>query len=93
MKNVMKILKKVKDPEIDIDVVSLGLIYNVKVEGKRAKILMTLTSPFCPLGGFLVEKIKKELEKNGYKAEIEVTFDPPWSPDRMSKEAREKLRL
>ncbi|MBL7160409.1 MAG: metal-sulfur cluster assembly factor [Candidatus Aenigmarchaeota archaeon] len=80
-KQVWEALKEVKDPELDIDVVTLGLIYEVKVEGEKAKIKMTFTSPFCPYGQALVEEVKQKAVAAGVKdAEVEIVFDPPWEP-------------
>ena len=76
-------LKEVIDPELGINVVELGLIYEVKVEDKTVKITMTLTTPFCPLAGHLVEQVKRKVEELGVKADVELTFDPPWTPDRI----------
>ena len=79
---VIEVLKKVNDPEIGIDVYTLELIYDVKVEDGKAKILMTLTTPMCPYGPMLIEEIRARVrELKGVKeVEVEVTFDPPWQP-------------
>lgn len=93
-KNLLKQLKNVLDPELGISLVDLGLIYDVKVD-KRGKVsvIMTLTTMGCPLFNIIEESIKSELKKNSKvkKVEIELTFDPPWDPSRMSKEAKIKL--
>ena len=80
--DVIEELKKVNDPEIGIDVYTLELIYDVKVENGKAKILMTLTTPMCPYGPMLIEEIKARVrELKGIKeVDVEVTFDPPWKP-------------
>ncbi len=92
-KDVLNVLKKVVDPEIGLDIVELGFIYDIKVKDDRIFVKMTLTSPFCPMASFLVEdvreKLKRELKPKDVR--VEVTFDPPWSPERMSKKARKKL--
>ncbi|MCH8067403.1 MAG: metal-sulfur cluster assembly factor [Nanoarchaeota archaeon] len=80
--DVMTILKGVNDPEIGIDIVTLELIYDVNVIEGKANIKMTFTTPMCPYGPMLVEEIKvKVKELNGIKdVNVQVVFDPPWSP-------------
>ena len=80
--DVIEELKKVNDPEIGIDVYTLELIYDVKLEGGKVKILMTLTTPMCPYGPMLIEEIKARVRdlKNVEEVDVEVTFDPPWQP-------------
>lgn len=86
-------LKTVKDPEMGLDIVSLGLIYGVEMEGESVKITMTLTSPLCPLGDTLVGDVRKVIEELGEVGEVEValTFDPPWDASKMSDEAKAEL--
>jgi metal-sulfur cluster biosynthetic enzyme len=92
-KDVLKILKSVVDPEININIVDLGLIYNVDVNGSDVKIKMTLTTPHCPLSKMIVDDAKMKIkELSGVKnTEVELVFDPPWSPERLSAEAKKKL--
>ena len=80
--DVMNVLKGVNDPEINIDIVTLELIYNVNVENDVANVKMTFTTPMCPYGPMLVEEIKAKVsELEGVKeVNVEVTFDPPWKP-------------
>jgi len=80
--DVMNVLKGVNDPEIGIDIVTLELIYDVSVEGEKAKVKMTFTTPMCPYGPMLVEEIKTKVsEIDGIKEiDVEITFDPPWKP-------------
>ncbi len=87
-------LKNVPDPELGISIVDLGLVYDVKVDKKgKVEVIMTLTTMGCPLFDLIVEPVKRELLKiKGVKSvNVELTFDPPWSPDKMSKEAKVKL--
>jgi len=63
---VIEKLKEVKDPELDIDVYTLGLIYDISIENDEVWVLMTLTTPFCPYGNEIVERVE------------DITFDPPW---------------
>ncbi|MBI5452639.1 metal-sulfur cluster assembly factor [Candidatus Gottesmanbacteria bacterium] len=93
-KTLIKQLKNVPDPELDISIVDLGLIYNVKSDKKgNVEVLMTLTTMGCPLFELIVEPVKQELRKiKGVKdVDVELTFDPPWTPEKMSKEAKVKL--
>lgn len=94
-KIVMK-LKTIFDPEIPVDIYELGLIYDVFIsEENNAKILMTLTSPNCPVAETLpveVEEKVKTLEEIN-DCEVEITFDPTWTQDMMSEEAKLELGM
>ena len=91
--DILKALKNVYDPELGLSVVDLGLIYDVSVEGDRVHILMTLTSPFCPLMAVIPKMVEDEVRRLGFReVEVELTFDPPWTPERMSDEAKRLLR-
>ncbi|RLI97901.1 MAG: aromatic ring hydroxylase [Candidatus Aenigmatarchaeota archaeon] len=92
-REVMKVLKECYDPEIPLSIVDLGLIYDVKVEKGRVKIRMTLTAPTCPMGSFIVENVRNKVKEiKGVKSvDIELVFEPAWSPERMSKKARRIL--
>ena len=91
---VVNVLKTIFDPEIPVDIYQLGLIYDVFVnEDRDVKILMTLTTPNCPVAETLPveveEKVKSLNEVND--GEVEITFDPPWTQDLMSEEAKLEL--
>lgn len=74
-------LKSVKDPELGIDLWTLGLIYDLKIEGAEIDVTMTLTSPFCPFGNEIVLSVEKALKKIGFdEARVDITFEPPWKP-------------
>jgi len=89
---VLNVLKSVRDPEIGASIVDLGLIYDVKVENDKVKVLMTLTSIGCPLASFIISEVESKLKQAGFKeVEVKLTFDPPWTPERMSKQLRKKL--
>lgn len=94
-KDVQKALKTVKDPELGIDLVSLGLIYDIEVEGGDVKAIMSLTSPMCPVAGEIVEQARQAiLTVEGVEtANVELTFDPPWTPERMPPLIRASLGL
>ena len=89
----MKELKECYDPEMGISLVDLGLIYDVKVDKDKVRIKMTLTNPGCPMHSMMTEGVKEKISKmKGVKSvNVEVVFDPPWTPDRMSKEAKKML--
>ena len=91
---VVKVLKTIYDPEIPVDIYELGLIYDVFLnEDNDVKILMTLTTPNCPVAESLPQEVKDKVASiQGVKsAEVEMTFDPPWSRDLMSEEAKLEL--
>ena len=93
---IVRVLKTIYDPEIPVDIYELGLIYDVFVnEGYKVKILMTLTSPNCPVAESLPQEVNEKVKSlNQVKdSEIEMTFDPPWSKDLMSEEAQLELGL
>jgi FeS assembly SUF system protein len=94
--NVVKKLKSIYDPEIPVDIYELGLIYDVMInEVNEVKILMTLTSPNCPVAESLPKEVEDKVKTiDGIKScEVEITFDPPWSKDLMSEEAKLELGM
>ena len=86
----MQALPQVEDPELGMDIVELGLMYDVEVDGPRVKILYSLTSMGCPAGPMIEDGIVDAAQAvPGVEAvEGELTFDPPWTPDRMSDDAK-----
>jgi len=95
-KTIKDKLKQVLDPELGVSIVDLGLVYEIKIEKKRVKIVMTLTTIGCPLFSLIENEIKNRLKEIGLKEEeieLELTFDPPWSIERMSNEARAMLGI
>lgn len=89
-------LEDVMDPELNISVVDLGLIYGVELKDSQVKIIMTLTSIGCPLFSIMENLIKSKVQKLGFKEkniEIELTFDPPWSMDRMTERGKAILGI
>ena len=89
-------LKTVFDPEIPVDIYELGLIYKVDVaDNKAVTVDMTLTAPNCPVAGEMPGNVKAALEKVEGIGEVKVnmTFDPPWTPERMSEEAKLELNM
>lgn len=93
---IVRVLKTIYDPEIPVDIYELGLIYDVFVnEDYEVKILMTLTTPNCPVAETLPLEVEEKVKSiNEIKdAEVEITFDPPWSQDLMSEEAKLELGM
>lgn len=91
---IVEVLKTIYDPEIPVDIYELGLIYDVFVnENNDIKILMTLTSPNCPVAETLPVEVEEKIKtiEDVNNAEVEITFDPPWSQDLMSEEAKLEL--
>ena len=92
---ILEKMKNVYDPEIPVNVVDLGLVYNIEIkEEGKIHILMTLTAPGCPIYPYIAEQVKREVSQlEGVKeVDVEFTFDPPWSPDKMTEEGKETLR-
>jgi metal-sulfur cluster biosynthetic enzyme len=92
---VRKALRNVKDPELNLDLVVLGLIYGVDVTGDHVTVTMSLTTPMCPAADQIVADAKREVEDlDGVDhADIQLTFDPPWSPEKMDPLIRASLGL
>ncbi|MBT3281715.1 MAG: SUF system Fe-S cluster assembly protein [Cryomorphaceae bacterium] len=91
---IVKELKSIFDPEIPVDIYELGLIYDVFVnEDNEVKILMTLTTPNCPVAETLPQEVEEKIKSidEVKTAEVEITFDPPWTKDLMSEEAKLEL--
>ena len=93
---IVKTLKTIYDPEIPVDIYELGLIYDVLVnEDNEVKVIMTLTTPNCPVAESLPLDVKEKVKSiEGVEdAEVELTFDPPWTRDLMSEEAKLELGI
>ncbi len=90
---VMNALRNCYDPEIPVNIVDLGLVYNVAIDEDNVKVRMTLTTMGCPAHAYLMHQVQTEIEKipGVKKAEVEIVWDPPWTPDKMNAEARKRL--
>jgi metal-sulfur cluster biosynthetic enzyme len=90
---VRKALRQVKDPEMNLDLVVLGLIYDIRVNGAHVDVTMSLTSPGCPVAGQILEEARAAVEKvEGVEsADVELTFSPPWTADRIPPTIRAAL--
>ncbi|MDI6861293.1 MAG: iron-sulfur cluster assembly protein [Caldisericia bacterium] len=93
---VIEVLKGIYDPEIPINIWDLGLVYKLDInENNDIYILMTLTFAGCPIGSYLINKVEEELKKieNVNNVKVELTFDPPWTPDRINEEVKKELGI
>tara|TARA_E500000178_G_scaffold347319_1_gene400412 strand:+ start:434 stop:745 length:312 start_codon:yes stop_codon:yes gene_type:complete len=95
MDKIVEKLKTVYDPEIPVDIYELGLIYDVKIEGKKAILDMTLTSPHCPVAESLPMQVRRTVEEISELEEVEVkiVWEPPWDKTKMSEAARLELGI
>ena len=92
---VRKALRGVKDPELNLDLVVLGLIYDIRIDGGRVEVTMSLTSPMCPVAGELVSQAREAVEgvEGVESADVELTFSPPWTAERINPTIRAALGL
>lgn len=92
---VRRALRNVKDPELNLDVVVLGLVYDLDIQDDHVYMRMSLTSPMCPVADMLVDQARQVLEgvDGVTSADVELTFDPPWTPERMDPMVRATLGL
>ena len=92
---VRKALRKVKDPEMNLDLVVLGLIYDIRIEDSVVDVTMSLTSPACPVAGQILDDARQAVEgvEGVERANVELTFSPPWTPARIPPMIRSALGL
>tara|TARA_Y100001970_G_scaffold291383_1_gene428327 strand:+ start:42 stop:359 length:318 start_codon:yes stop_codon:yes gene_type:complete len=92
---IVESIKKVYDPEIPVNIYELGLIYDIKIKKGDVEVIMTLTSPFCPVAGSLPKEVAARVaEVDGVNnADVELVFEPPWTMDLMSDEAKLELNM
>lgn len=90
---VIEKLRFCLDPELGINIVDLGLIYGISIEGPKVTVLLTLTTPGCPLDSYFVKDITDKLKsiKGVVGVSVELTFEPVWGPSKMSEEAKDLL--
>ena len=88
--DVFEALRAVEDPELGMDIVELGLLYDVEVDGPKVKVIHTLTSMGCPVGPMIQENVDQVVRAmpEVEDVEVELTWDPPWSPEKMSDDAK-----
>ncbi len=93
---IYELLKTVMDPEVELDIVNLGLVYNILYDGEdNVRIEMTLSTPACPLADAITDNVKNTINKSypDYKIEVDVVFDPPWDASLISEEGKKKLGM
>ncbi len=93
---IITVLKECYDPEIPINIWDLGLVYGINVlDDGNVGIKMTLTAPGCMMGGMIAEEVKSKIKAmNGVKdAKVDLVWEPPWSPDKMSEEAKAQMGI
>ncbi len=87
-------LRSVMDPELHVDIVSLGLVYDAVVKGKKIKVTMTLTTPGCPLAPIIDKLVRQSLKSLGeYELELELVWEPAWTKEMISEETKLKLGI
>ena len=92
--DVKEALKTVEDPEAGMNIVDLGLVYGVAVEPGKVRVEMTMTSPACPVGAYLVDESAaaiRAVAPAGTDVQVDLVWDPPWTPERMSPEAQSRF--
>ncbi len=92
--SVLAAIATVIDPEAGMNIVDLGLVYGVDVDDDRVAVTMTMTTPTCPVGDYLRDSVRDAVRDRFPSlatVDVEITFDPPWTPDRMSDAARAKF--
>ena len=99
-KDILGKLSQVKDPELGINIVDLGLVYEINVKEKEKdkpqdiSIKMTFTTPACPMMNHILQQVKERLDEiDDADIEVDIVFEPLWTPERMSKEAKMKLGM
>jgi FeS assembly SUF system protein len=92
---IVTVLKDCYDPEIPINIWDLGLVYDINIQDDNVGIKMTLTAPGCMMGGMIAEEVKAKVKAMaGVKdAKVELVWDPPWTPDKMSEEAKAQMGI
>lgn len=92
---VYEALREVYDPEIPLNIVDLGLIYSLQIQDGLVEVRMSLTGPGCPVGPELVAEVTDRIDaiQGVQRADVELVFDPPWTPDRMSEDGKLQLGL
>ncbi|NJD26465.1 MAG: metal-sulfur cluster assembly factor [Betaproteobacteria bacterium] len=89
--SIRALLRRVVDPEVGANIVDLGLVYRIDIASGRVDIAMTMTSPACPMGEMILDDVRAALADglpSGWQAAVELVWEPPWSPDRMSERTR-----
>ena len=91
---VRRALESVQDPEAGMNIVDLGLVYGVSIEGERVRVTMTMTSPACPVAPYLVDEAAaaiRAVAPDGTDVNVELVWEPPWTPELMSADAQKRF--
>src|SRR3989338_4650003 len=89
---VLNILHNVIDPEVGVNIVDLGLVYGVEISGNKLRVDLTMTTPACPMGDMILDDARRALAglvPEGTEIDLNLVWEPPWSPDKMSENARD----
>ncbi len=93
-KSILEALRAVNDPEVGVNVVDLGLIYSTEIHGHNVRVVMTMTTPACPLHAYLAEEVREAILSQREDVEnvaVELAWDPPWSPEMISADGKRQL--
>lgn len=92
--DILRALRAVNDPEVGVNIVDLGLVYSIEVHSGRVRIVMTMTTPACPMHSYLTEEVREAIlsqQEDVEKVDVQLVWDPPWSPQMISKEGKRRL--
>jgi metal-sulfur cluster biosynthetic enzyme len=92
--NILQALRGVNDPEVGVNIVDLGLVYSTEIVGDKVRILMTMTTPACPMHSYLTEEVRQAILIQYEEVEevnVELVWDPPWSPQMISEKGKRQL--
>jgi metal-sulfur cluster biosynthetic enzyme len=92
--DILRTLRTVNDPEVGVNVVDLGLIYGTEIRGDTVRIVMTMTTPACPMHSYLTEEVREAIliqEEDVEKVDVQLVWDPPWSPGMISEKGKRQL--
>jgi len=92
--NILQALHGVNDPEVGLNIVDLGLVYSAEIRGDSVRIVMTMTTPACPMHSYLIEEVREAILVQHEEVEnvsVELVWDPPWSPQMISEKGKRQL--
>jgi metal-sulfur cluster biosynthetic enzyme len=92
--DILAALRKVNDPEVGVNIVDLGLVYSVELDGSDVRVVMTMTTPACPMHSYLTEEVREAIVSQYEEVEnvsVELVWEPPWSPQMISERGKRQL--
>jgi metal-sulfur cluster biosynthetic enzyme len=92
--DILQALRAVNDPEVGVNIVDLGLIYSTEVQSDKVRIVMTMTTPACPMHSYLAEEVREAiltLDEEVERVDVQLVWDPPWSPQMISEKGKRQL--